>query len=114
VAVLALFGALWGFLYGAIMNIWFWPYAVGPSQMYWSAGIGLAETLQRYAVFYAVTSLVWDVAAAVGNALLIAILGAAILRILRRFHSRFEFAYAPDAQPAISAPLRTPATAGGD
>lgn len=100
VAVLALFGALWGFLYGAIMNIWFWPYAMGPAQMYWSAGIGLAETIRRYALFYAVTSLVWDLAAALGNVLLIGLMGAAILRILRRFQSRFEFTYAPLASSA--------------
>src|SRR6185437_8863127 len=24
---LAIFGALWGFLFGAIMNLWFWPFA---------------------------------------------------------------------------------------
>jgi energy-coupling factor transport system substrate-specific component len=40
VAVLAVFGGYWGLLYGAIMNIWFWPYAIGPSQMYWQPGIG--------------------------------------------------------------------------
>lgn len=95
VALLAGFGALWGFVYGMIMNIWFWPFAMGPSTMYWQPGIGLMETIQRYAVFYAVTSLAWDVVAALGNALLIALLGAPVLRILRRFHQRFDFAYTP-------------------
>ena len=73
VAVLAVFGGYWGLLYGAIMNIWFWPYAIGPSQMYWQPGIGAWETLQRYLLFYAVTSLVWDLARMLGNMLLIAI-----------------------------------------
>lgn len=106
VIVLALFGAGWGFVYGAIMNIWFWPYATGPAHLYWSAGIGLQETLRRYAMFYAVTSLVWDAAAAVGNALLIGLTGAAILRILRRFQSRFEFVYMPAPLQASSSRTR--------
>lgn len=95
VAVLALFGGYWGLLYGAIMNIWFWPYALGPAQMYWQPGIGPWETLQRYLVFYAVTSLAWDLMRLAGNALLIAVAGMALLRVLRRFQQRFAFVYAP-------------------
>jgi energy-coupling factor transport system substrate-specific component len=103
IVILAVFGGYWGLLYGAIMNIWFWPYAVGPSQMYWQPGIGPWETLQRYLIFYAVTSLVWDLARMVGNMLLIAIGGAAVLRVLRRFQARFAFTYAPAYAPG-SAP----------
>ena len=99
VAVLAVFGGYWGLLYGAIMNIWFWPYAIGPSQMYWQPGIGAWETLQRYLLFYAVTSLVWDLARMLGNMLLIAIGAAAVLRVLRRFQLRFAFTYEPAAAP---------------
>lgn len=103
IAVLAVFGGYWGLLYGAIMNIWFWPYALGPAQMYWQPGVGPWETLQRYLVFYAVTSLLWDLARMAGNLLLIAIGGAAILRVLRRFHLRFAFTYAPAPFPPSSA-----------
>jgi energy-coupling factor transport system substrate-specific component len=95
VAVLAIFGGYWGLLYGAVMNIWFWPFAMGPAQMYWQPGIGLAETLQRYLVFYAVTSLVWDLARMLGNMVLIALGAGAVLRVLRRFQLRFAFTYAP-------------------
>lgn len=106
VGVLALFGAAWGFVYGAIMNIWFWPFAVGSAQMYWEPGISAIETWQRYALFYVVTSLLWDSMAAIGNLLLIGLLGAPVLRILRRFHQRFDFVYMPaplndgDGRPA--------------
>ncbi len=58
--VLALFAGYWGLLFGAIMNLWFWPFTVGPTQMYWTPGAGAIETIQRYLVFYVVTSLVWD------------------------------------------------------
>lgn len=102
-AVLSVFGGYWGLLYGAIMNIWFWPFAIGPAQMYWQPGIGPWETLQRYLVFYAVTSLAWDLARMAGNMLLIAAGAAAVLRVLRRFQARFAFTYAPAAAPDITA-----------
>lgn len=95
VAVLAVFGGYWGLLYGAIMNIWFWPFAMGPAQMYWQPGAGFVDTVQRYLVFYAVTSLAWDLARAAGNVLLIIAVGAPVLRVLRRFAQRFAFTYRP-------------------
>jgi energy-coupling factor transport system substrate-specific component len=91
--VLALFVGLWGLLFGAIMNLWFWPFAVGPSDQFWEAGIGLVETLRRYTAFYLVTSFAWDLFRAVGNVLLVLAFGAATLRTLRRFHRRFAFDY---------------------
>jgi len=48
-------------------------------------------TLRNYLVFYVATSLWWDVARAVGNALLILLFGGSILRVLRRFRRRFRF-----------------------
>jgi energy-coupling factor transport system substrate-specific component len=91
---LALFGALWGFAYGAIMNLWFWPFASGPAQQYWVPGTGLAETLRRYLAFYLLTSLAWDAFGAAGNVLLILAFGAPIVRALRRFRDRLGFVYA--------------------
>lgn len=91
VIVLCGFGFFWGLLYGAIMNIWFWPFAVGPATQTWSPGIGLGETLARYATFYAVTSLTWDLARAAGNVALILLLGAPVVRALDRFRQRFYF-----------------------
>jgi energy-coupling factor transport system substrate-specific component len=93
---LALFGALWGFAYGAIMNLWFWPFAAGPAQQYWTPGTGLAETLRRYLAFYVLTSLVWDAFGAAGNVLLILAFGAPIVRALRRFRDRLGFVYQPE------------------
>jgi energy-coupling factor transport system substrate-specific component len=91
VLVLCVFGFIWGLLYGAIMNIWFWPFAVGPAEQTWSPGTGLGETLARYATFYLVTSLTWDMARAVGNGALILLLGAPVVRALARFRRRFHF-----------------------
>jgi energy-coupling factor transport system substrate-specific component len=91
IAILCAFGFVWGLLYGAVMNIWFWPFAVGPVEQTWSPGIGLGETLARYATFYLVTSLTWDMARAVGNVALILLLGAPVVRALVRFRRRFHF-----------------------
>jgi energy-coupling factor transport system substrate-specific component len=95
--VLAVWGFLLGLIFGAIMNIWFWPFIMAPagSDMYWSAGLSLIETLQRYAVFYAVTSLWWDLWRAAGNLALILLFGAPILKVLRRFQARFNFLALP-------------------
>jgi energy-coupling factor transport system substrate-specific component len=89
--ILTMFAAWWGLVYGLIMNIWFWPFATGPASQYWQPGIGLGDTLARYAAFYLATSLLWDLFRAAGNIALMLALGQPVLRVLRRFQQRFEF-----------------------
>jgi energy-coupling factor transport system substrate-specific component len=91
-AATAALGALMGFAYGALMNLYSWPFAapgvttdVG---LYWSPGLSLMESIQRYATFYVATSLVHDATRAIATALLIVIAGAPVIRLLRRFHAR--------------------------
>jgi energy-coupling factor transport system substrate-specific component len=91
VVLLCIWGFVWGLLYGAIMNVYFWPLAVGPAEQAWTPGIGLGETLARYAVFYTVTSLGWDMGRAAGNVALILLLGVPTVRALTRFRRRFHF-----------------------
>ena len=93
VAMLGSWGLIWGFAFGALLNLWFWPYVFQAQQaeMYWQPGVGLAEGLRRYAAFYVVTSLWWDVGRAAGNAGLTWLLGRPLLRLLRRFEARFRF-----------------------
>ena len=88
--LLAAYGYLWGLLFGALMNLWFWPFSP-PGALSWSPGMGLAETLRRYGAFYLLTSFAWDSLRAVGNAALILALGRPVLKELRRFRARFEF-----------------------
>ncbi len=90
-ALLIGFSFLWGFAYGAIMNLYTWPYFVGDAQQSWAPGAGVFTTLRRYAAFYLATSLVWDLAAAAGNVLLLAVLGVPTLRALARFRDRLRF-----------------------
>jgi energy-coupling factor transport system substrate-specific component len=95
VIVLAAFAGLWGLAYGGILNISFWPFAVGATDQYWEPGISLGETLRRYGAFYLATSLAWDIVRAAGNVLFTLVLGASTLRVLRRFRQRFAFSYQP-------------------
>jgi len=90
IIVLAAFGLGWGMLFGALMNLFFWPY-IGGGEMYWVPGLTLRETVRRYTVFYAATSLWWDITRGIGNFVLIALLGAPVLRLLRRFQRRLSF-----------------------
>jgi len=94
-ATLAAFAGLWGLAYGAIINVWFWPFATGPADQHWTPGAGAVETLRRYAAFYLATSLAWDAIRAVGNVLLLLAFGAPALRALRRFRRRFAFSHRP-------------------
>jgi energy-coupling factor transport system substrate-specific component len=102
IVVLAAYGWVWGFVYGAIMNLWFWPFARGGA-LDWEPGLGLGATLDRYWSFYVATSLPWDAAAAITNAAIILVVGVALMRTLRRFAHRLEPAVeftGPSLQPA--------------
>ena len=89
VVALAAYAWVWGFLYGAIMNLWFWPFARGGA-LDWHPGLDLAETLHRYWQFYVATSLGWDAAAAITNAVLVLVTGLVLMRTLRRFAHRLD------------------------
>ena len=95
--MLAVWGLVLGFAFGALMNIWFWPYifSAGQSELYWQPGLTALEALKRYALFYVVTSLWWDLVRAAGNLVLLLVLGAPVLRLLRRFRQRFHFTTLP-------------------
>lgn len=92
---LAVFGFVWGLLFGALMNLWFWPFTApgveADSALYWHPDLTLIETIQRYGRFYMVTSLGFDLLRAIGNVVLIALLGGPILKLLERYRSRFHW-----------------------
>jgi energy-coupling factor transport system substrate-specific component len=90
VAILAGYGWVWGFAYGAILNLWFWPFQRDGGALSWHPGLGFGATVRRYWSFYVATSLAWDAAGALANALIIVLVGVAVLRTLRRFAHRLE------------------------
>jgi energy-coupling factor transport system substrate-specific component len=92
---LAALGAAWGLGFGAIMNLWTWPFtAPGLEEdvgLYWTPALSFGETVAHYGRYYLVTSLWYDVFRAAGNAVLLLVLGGPILRTLERFHTRFTW-----------------------
>lgn len=93
--MLAAFGLVWGMVFGAVMNLYFWPFVAGGQDQYYQIGLGASEILQRYAAFYVITSLWWDAARAVGNAVLIIAIGPALIKTLQRFKRRLSADIAP-------------------
>lgn len=95
ILLLAVFAGLWGFLFGAIMNLWFWPFAAPAAPidagLYWAPGLGLGETVRRYAVFYLATSATYDATRAVGNVTMMLVFGRPVLLLLLRFRQRFTW-----------------------
>ncbi len=90
VVFLAVFGWVWGFVYGAVLNLWAWPFTIGEGPLSWHPDLSVGETLEHYRSFYATTSLAWDAAGALANAVLILVLGAPILASMRRFAHRLD------------------------
>lgn len=97
VAALAAYGWVVGLGFGALTNLWFWPFFGGTSDLSWSPGLGAADAAARYWRFYLVTSLAWDSARALGNAALVAALAGPVIRLLGRFRARLEVTWAPGA-----------------
>jgi energy-coupling factor transport system substrate-specific component len=91
VATLAAYSFVAGLVFGAVMNLWFWPFAsYGPETSY-VAGDAFAANLHRYLVFYVTTSLPWDLGRSVLSALVLLLAGSALLRALRRASRRAAF-----------------------
>jgi energy-coupling factor transport system substrate-specific component len=103
VLLLAFFGALWGMLYGVIMNLWSWPFIAGPIGQSYVPGAGLVESLRLYSAYYLVTSLIWDLMRAAGSASILMFFAEPTLRALRRFQHRFAFDYShlPEQTPGL-------------
>ena len=102
VAAVVAFGAGWGLLYGAITNLWAWPFWLGGPDVTYQPGIGVAETFRRYWNYYLLTSFGWDLLRSACNVLVLVVLGGPLLRALLRFRQRFTFEIGPrppDAGP---------------
>ncbi len=84
---LAVFGALWGFLYGALLTLPIWTVleAGRPD----GVDGGLAARALRFGAYYGVSSLVWDAFRAAGNAALIMMIGRPAIVALRRVGAWF-------------------------
>ncbi|WP_370616593.1 ECF transporter S component [Mumia qirimensis] len=96
IAMLAAYGVFAAYFYGALLNLWFWPFLAGidPSGdqgLAFVPGASLAENLQRFFWFILLTSLGWDTGRAITNAVAIIVLGPAVLLTLRRAARKASF-----------------------
>jgi energy-coupling factor transport system substrate-specific component len=92
-ASLVIYSTLWGWIYGALTSLYFWPYALNAPDIGWEAGLGWWETLLRYGRYYLVSSLVWDTTRAIGNFLLMLTLGPPLKKVLERFRRRARISW---------------------
>lgn len=86
IAMLACYGVLWSYLYGFILNMWFWPYAIGgDTSLSFIPGDAVSDNLIRFFGFTLATSTWgWDTGRAITNAVAILALGSPVLAVLRR------------------------------
>lgn len=89
VAVLALVGIVMGYLYGALTDVQTWTTGYrGTPQLGWTAGMAPLTAVRHFLRFYLATSLVWDTFRAVGDALMVLVLGRPVLAALERLRGR--------------------------
>ena len=79
---LIIFGTAWGFIYGWIMNIWFWASFIYPL------------TFKTF-LTYQLTSIWFDTFHALGNIVFLGFFGMMTVAILQRFKRRFSIEYSP-------------------
>ena len=108
IVVLASVGAVTGFAYGALLDVWDWTtFYRGAPGFGWQPGLSLTAALARFGRFYVATSLVYDGFRAVGNVLAVTLLGAPVLAGLIRVRARFNVIVlepSPQVAPAPAGP----------
>ncbi len=97
IALLAGYGVLAAYVFGALMNMWFWPFVTGNMSgdlagLAYIPGGPIGENLHHFLVYTLLTSTVgWDTGRAVTNAIAIIVLGPAVLGVLRRSSHKARF-----------------------
>lgn len=93
IAMVAAFGAVSAYAFGFLLNMWFWPYAIGAdTQLSFVAGDPVLENLRRFFWYTVATStLGWDTGRAITNVVALVVLGPMVLAVLRRANRRAAF-----------------------
>lgn len=100
ILLLAAYGMVSAFAYGWVMDFSFWPFGIGEdTQISFDPALGPLENLHRFVLYNIATSMGWNLGRALTNAVVIALLGVPLLRLLRRSARQARFAPASSAQP---------------
>jgi len=106
IITLAVAGFLLGYAYGAATDVYDWSvFYRGVPGLGWSTGIGPGDAVSHFARFYLATSLAWDTFRAVGNAVMVLLLGPPVIAAMARFRSRFSLVVEPAERPSPSEPI---------
>ncbi|MGN7199587.1 ATP-binding cassette domain-containing protein [Arthrobacter sp. SAFR-044] len=84
--MLAAYGVVASYVFGLLLNLWFWPFAVGAGTgISYVAGAPLGTNLSSFLLYSLLTSTAgWDTLRAVTTVIGIAVVGRAVLASLRR------------------------------
>jgi len=92
IAMLLAFGALSAGAFGILMDLQFWPWALGSNtQLSYVAGGSIPENLGRFVTFHFASAMAWDIPRAIFNCVLIGFTGPSVLSALRRTYTRAAF-----------------------
>jgi energy-coupling factor transport system substrate-specific component len=109
IALLAVYGAVAGYLFGFLLNLSFWPFSLDPSSsIAYRPGLSFAEQWHRYLLFDATTSLGWDTGRAVTNIVAILLVGPVVLAAFRRAARRANFQPPVAGLPAVPVQVAGP------
>ncbi|MFC0197969.1 ECF transporter S component, partial [Microbacterium arthrosphaerae] len=102
IAMLCVYGVVASYAFGLLMNLWFWPFAVGyGTGISYDGSAPLGVNLASFLVYSLVTStLSWDTLRAITTVIGIVVIGRPVLAALRRAK--------PLQAPAAPAPAREP------
>ncbi len=91
-AMLAAYGAVAAMVYGVLLNLSFWPFALGGgTDVSFVAGDAVVDNLRRLLAYSLATSLGWDIGRAITTAIAVLATGPVLLRVLRRAARRARF-----------------------
>lgn len=92
IAMLLAFGAFAAGTFGILMDLQFWPWALGSNtQLSYIPGGSIAENLSRFITFHFASAMAWDIPRAIFTSVLIAFTGPSVLSALRRTYTRAAF-----------------------
>jgi energy-coupling factor transport system substrate-specific component len=92
IAMLIVYAIFAAQAFGILMDLQFWPWALGSStQLSYVPNGELAENLSRFITFHFATAMAWDIPRAVFTSALIIFSGKPVLSALRRTHTRAAF-----------------------
>ncbi len=115
IGALAAYGFIAGYLFGAVMNLWVWPFVTSGSSVSWDPAAGAAVNLHHYLTYYLATSFAWDTFRAVGSAALVLALGRPLLGSLDRAARRMRLHVDRPLEDVRQAdPVTASALVGGD